>query len=971
MPRPQSDPLDGHAFAEAVLAAPTPAAAERLIRGASPAERAAGVEALAEDVLRLVRVDARRAMAVAELEGVAAAGEPLSEARATWSRAIVLTTLDRHAEAAGHYARAAAAFRRLGEPVLAARTALGHVDTLMYLGRYDEAMAIGKAARAVLVRHREHRRLIGLDTNLANILHRIDRPAAALRAYDRSLRAARRLAAERVPGIQFNRANVLTSLGRYPEAEAAYREVRAGAELAGESVMVARVDYSLGYLCMQRSDYGGAYATLDAARGAFEALGDTRWLALCHLDLAELLLEINSFVRAEHQARRARALFDRLGFRYESAKATLFLAVAALGRGEDGRAGELLAEAAALFRREGNAVSEGVCELYGAELDHRAGRAARADARFARAERRFGAERLRLRQAATALRRTRLAVGRGRAAEAASHLARVRGFLRRLPAPWLLAQHDHLQGRLLALAGEPGKALRHVRRAVEGIEGIRGRIGLDELRLSFAADKAPIYADLVELVLRTRTGPRALGEAFEVIERSRSRALVDLLAGRLGGAEQRLDPAGRALLERLERLRGEVNWLRGVGDGEKVPGGGPQGRRDESRLLRSRRLLRLREAEIADLMQRLARRHAGLGALAGGETITLAEVQGRLDHDTTLVEYYLSPDRARAFVIRRDTARVVDLPAPVWEIAATLERLRFQIEKWGYGDDYVRGREGLLLAGARQHLAHLAKLVWEPLAVGEAGRVLIVPHGPLHSLPFHALPATGDPAGPDLIDQAEIAYLPSASSLRYLRHPATNGGEAMLVVGVEDQRIPKVREEVERVRGLFPRGRVLRDREATLAAFAAAAGEADYLHVAAHGMFRQDDPHFSSLRLADGWLSLYDIYSLRLKAKLVSLSACESGRSWVGGGDEMVGLVRGFLYAGAASLLVSLWPVHDSTTADLMGAFYGALRTGAPAAAALRAAMRAVRAGHPHPYHWAPFVLVGPGMAAGAARAAA
>jgi CHAT domain-containing protein len=361
-------------------------------------------------------------------------------------------------------------------------------------------------------------------------------------------------------------------------------------------------------------------------------------------------------------------------------------------------------------------------------------------------------------------------------------------------------------------------------------------------------------------------------------------------------------------------------------------------------------------------MQRFSRRHTRLGALTGGETIGLDEVQGYLDEQTVLVEYFLSSESARAFVIQRDAAKVVDLPAGIEEIEQAIERLRFQIEKWGYGEDYARRRDALLLAGTRQHLARLAALIWHPLEI-DSKRLLIVPHGPLHSLPFHALPVDGDS---DLVDRSEIAYLPSASALRYMRkaeagasNAGANGGDSMLVVGVEDQRIPKVREEVDRVRGLFPHHRVLKDDEATIEAFSIAAREADYLHVAAHGIFRQDDPQFSALRLADGWLSLYDIYGLRLRAKLVSLSACQSGRSWIGGGDEMVGLVRGFLYAGASSLLVSQWPVNDSTAADLMAGFYRGLRSGEPAAAALRNAMQKVRAEHPHPYHWAPFALIG------------
>jgi len=222
------------------------------------------------------------------------------------------------------------------------------------------------------------------------------------------------------------------------------------------------------------------------------------------------------------------------------------------------------------------------------------------------------------------------------------------------------------------------------------------------------------------------------------------------------------------------------------------------------------------------------------------------------------------------------------------------------------------------------------------------------------------------PAGTLAVDRFELSYLPSASTLRYLRPPAAAQADdaSVLVVGVEDERIPKVEEEVERVRALFPRGEVLRSGSATMAEFRARAADADYVHVAAHGVFRADDPHFSALRLADGWMSVYDLYGLELKAKLVSLSACQSGRSWVGGGDELVGLVRGFLHAGAGSMLVSLWPVNDSTTADLMVAFYRALRSGVDAPAALQGAMQAVRAEHPHPYHWAPFVLIGPGAGA-------
>src|SRR4030095_7219436 len=121
-----------------------------------------------------------------------------------------------------------------------------------------------------------------------------------------------------------------------------------------------------------------------------------------------------------------------------------------------------------------------------------------------------------------------------------------------------------------------------------------------------------------------------------------------------------------------------------------------------------------------------------------------------------------------------------------------------------------------------------------------AERVLVVPHGPLHSLPFHALPV-GGPEGALVLDRFEVSYLPSASTLRYLRPVAARtagSGASVLVVGVEDERIPKVEEEVERVRALFPHGEVLRSGSATMAEFRARAAAAGYVHGAAHGVVR-------------------------------------------------------------------------------------------------------------------------------------
>lgn len=116
---------------------------------------------------------------------------------------------------------------------------------------------------------------------------------------------------------------------------------------------------------------------------------------------------------------------------------------------------------------------------------------------------------------------------------------------------------------------------------------------------------------------------------------------------------------------------------------------------------------------------------------------------------------------------------------------------------------------------------------------------------------------------------------------------------------------------------------------------------------------------FSGIRLGAGQLNLYDLYQLRLQAELITLSGCATGLNVVTAGDELLGLVRGLLYAGAQSVLLTLWNVHDRSTSEFMDAFYKKVKRGDSKASALRNAMLDLRDRFPHPYYWAPFTLTG------------
>jgi CHAT domain-containing protein len=242
-----------------------------------------------------------------------------------------------------------------------------------------------------------------------------------------------------------------------------------------------------------------------------------------------------------------------------------------------------------------------------------------------------------------------------------------------------------------------------------------------------------------------------------------------------------------------------------------------------------------------------------------------------------------------------------------------------------------------------------------PCCDGGAPPLAIVPHGLLHQIPFHAL----FDGRRYLLERFEIVRASSAAVLARCQDRAPRSSGTALVLGVSDPLLPAVTAEVGSVASALPDAEVYLDEQATLGVLTVRASACALLHLACHGLFRADNPMFSALKLHDGWLTAADVARMDLSGALVTLSACESGRSQVIAGDEILGLTRAFLVAGAATLVVSLWIVQDEAAATLMAAWYARLGEGLCPAAALRAAQLALKADYPHPYYWAPFVLVG------------
>lgn len=325
---------------------------------------------------------------------------------------------------------------------------------------------------------------------------------------------------------------------------------------------------------------------------------------------------------------------------------------------------------------------------------------------------------------------------------------------------------------------------------------------------------------------------------------------------------------------------------------------------------------------------------------------------------TALLEFTASGDDLLRFFVADDVVHGAVLPGAVPQIERLVRAFRLNLEAVERSES--QGSPALE-AQARAVLGRLYTVLFAGLdGLDSLRSLVVVPHGLLHYVPFHAM-HDGERF---LIERIAISYAPSTElyTICRARRPRRRG--ALVLANSAGGQLPLTLAEAESV-GKVLDAPVYTESEATRARIERDGRRAAVVHIAAHGQFRPDAPLFSRIELADGPLTTADVFDLNLNAALVTLSACETGRSVLGGGDELVGLMRAFLYAGAAALLVSQWRVEDAAAAELVTHFYQELIAGASKPAALQTAQRAlISAGTPengraHPFFWAGFQLIG------------
>lgn len=554
-----------------------------------------------------------------------------------------------------------------------------------------------------------------------------------------------------------------------------------------------------------------------------------------------------------------------------------------------------------------------------------------------------------------------------------------------------------------------------IEKSLDLIESLRLKLARFQLRSSYFASVRQfyeLYADILMQLHQHNPHAGLDGKAFEVSERARARSLLEYLQE--SAVNTRAD-ADTALLEQERSVQRQMNEA-------SIRRAQLSANPSSAEMDAVVKEIDALTTQYEELEARIRSNSARYATVSPPQPLGLKDSQRLLDDNSMLLEYMLGDDRSYLWVVTPTELYSFELPTRS-QIESEVEEFRqlLTANQPVAGESYEELQRRIANANQQllSHSAKLGKVLLGPVAdrLGSK-RLLIVPDGRLQSIPFQVLTlpdTTGSPVA--LIEKHEVAYEPSASALATVRQANAsrkngsgsvavfanpvfdandsrvkqtssekrNGpnGQAQLVrqafrdVGYDTATIPPLpasREEADAIFSVLPwlSGFKAIDFQASRTTI----GQTDFtqyriVHFATHGFVDYEHPELSGLVFSmvdekgtpqDGFLRMHDIYNLKLPVDLVVLSACNTGLGREVKGEGLIGLTRGFMYAGARGVVASLWKVDDDATAELMKHFYAAMfQKGLTPAAALREAQLVLRSRKrwESPYYWAAFVIQG------------
>ncbi len=906
---------------------------------------------LAELAREKVRVNAQESLHFAEAAlGVARAlGDEEAQARGLRAKANSLWFLNQNRPAVELYEQAIELYQKHGNETEVGRTLSSAIQPLIRLSEYDRAVEWAERARGIFRRSGDTLRLARLELNAANIHHRQDRFAEALEAYEQAYRQLLPFQdTEAIAAALHNMAVCLIALNDFQKALASHQAARTFCEEHGMPALVVQADYNVAYLYYLRGQYSRALEGLRATREAAARMGDAYHGALCSMDQSEIYLELNMSEEAAEMAKEAFAQFQALAMNYEAARSLVNLAIALGHRGNTARSLELFSQAREIFVRENNRAWPSLIDLYRALVLYDDGRIGEARLRCMNALEFFRTSNMGSKEILCHLLLGRIGVRTGDADSARLHCSEALRRLETVEAPHLVYQAHLLMGQIQESVGDVEKAAKWYQSARTAAESLRDVLRNEELKIAFMKNKLEVYESLVHLCLEHADQGCEARDILDCMEEAKSRSLRNLMGGR---PEREFGGTETAMAGRMRELREELNWYYHRIELEQL-GQEPS---YQERVDRLQAAAQDREKALIRLLRDMPASEAADAGMSHAPVMTLEVIRAALGPDTVLVEYFYARDQLIAAVLSQEVLEVRAICSRS-EVDSLIRLLQFQLSKFRLGANYAEVFREPMLRAATAHLRELYEALLAPLRRHLHGRhVVFVPHESLHHLPMHAL----FDGSQYMIDAFTVSYAPSAGIYALCRRREVNTSGTSLILGVPDALAPLIGEEAAVVAATLPESELFLGAGAGQQVLREKGPSSRVIHLATHGRFRADNPMFSAIRLGDGYLTLYDLNRFRLPVELVTLSGCSTGVNVVAKGDELLGLVRGLLHAGARSLMLSLWDVHDHSTTELMRSFYTRFRANGDTASALQGAMQELRQKQPHPYYWAPFVLIG------------
>ncbi|MCA9777819.1 MAG: CHAT domain-containing protein [Candidatus Eremiobacteraeota bacterium] len=537
---------------------------------------------------------------------------------------------------------------------------------------------------------------------------------------------------------------------------------------------------------------------------------------------------------------------------------------------------------------------------------------------------------------------------KGAAAEALVELQRAVEMKRQVYDRYGLLTSLYWRANFLEKSGQTKEAVASLEEATKILDEVKdASIAIAGSGETLLRSHSRLYEDLVRLYLKLGEKEKAL----EALTRGRGAELNRVFQAKASD----LNPQDQKLVQRAVVLRSEKEALE---NSLREQLSTPEDQQDKEQVEETRQERENRFREYREFLTSLFQTHPELAGLISVHPKQLKLKQKALGEGQAILEYLCGESQLYIFVVTPQELEVKIVEQPRADLKERVQALQKSLR------DEARGALGKEEVARQSH--ELYQILVEPVRTHLQGveTICILPNGPLHYLPFQML--VTEPGGPRyLVDEMACLNMCEES---FLAPPAdVSSLQNLLLLGNPDGTLGNAELEVERIAELFPQSRIFVRDQASKDKLYTKNATFQGLHIATHGVFDGNDAARSYLRLAPGKskgddrLTVGEIWGMDMDGyEMVTLSACLTGWGEENPGDDLISLENAFLYAGARSVVASLWSVDDEATNLLMRTFYSELKDGKPQAEALRTAQLEVKKRYSAPFFWAPFVVVGP-----------